>query len=168
MKRFIPLFLFAAMVMALSVYSAAPTFQGDAMKLCDTLTINVSHSASKWKAVNTTPMVYSYTDTGFAVVTVSGVALLNPGGKLYIGIREVCTNDSIVEDTFIFQADETQGGLVRMPFTIMYVDSLLSQTDDIDSVFVNAACGGSVAWDYVKLENVYGSVVIIDKDAGIQ
>lgn len=164
MKRFILIGLVTVILGAVLSYSAAPTFTGDAMLIADTCTVNIQHTASTWKPVSTTPMIYTMTDTCFAVATVSGYAVLDPGDKLYIGIRNAAGgNDSVVVDTFQFNADENQHGQVLLPFTIMYIDSMDSQTDDTDTLFVNAACGGSSVSEYVQLKNVYGSVVIIDR-----
>jgi len=164
MKKFIPIGLVIVVLCGAGLWAAAPEFTGDVMKLADEVTIDIQHSAAAWKPVCATGMDYSMTDSCMVVATVTGYVILDPGECLYIGFREIYTNDSVCVDTFEFCAPDNVEGAIKWPFAIQWVDSLLSQTDDIDTVFVNAACKGTGQGESVILKNVYGSVVIIDRN----
>lgn len=161
MKRFLLVAVLACVVVGGALYADAPDFTGVAAKIADTVTVTQQWTG-KWQPLGG-PYIYTETDTCYAVTTVSGIATMDPGDKLYIGARIIKTNDSVVVDTFIFSTPPGITGSWRQPFVFQYLDTLDSQTDDIDSLFINAACGGSTGAERIFLENVYINTAILDR-----
>lgn len=161
MKRAI-LVICAFVALGVGVYAAAPSFAGYAGPVTDA-TVTTQHSASTWQPV-ATDIIYTMTDTCYSIATLTGIAEMDPWDKLYIGIRADGANDSVCNDTFIVAPPPGGKGKQYVPFTITYIDSILSQTDDTDTLHVNAAVKGTGDGESVTLTNMYFHIHITDKD----
>ena len=153
-----------------SLYAAAPTF---------VTTSNLTGDAtvdSQWTGGwNTVDSIYlTIDDTSYTILTISGVAIMNPGDALYIGFgndsanrvsgADVTANSNL--DTALIIMPLQVHGTQKVPFCIRYTYLYESQTDIEDTFYFNAASRGSESWDQVQLEDVVVSGEVGDYNAG--
>lgn len=161
-------------LMSALVYGAAPTVV-ERSSLTGDITIDSQHTGG-WECVDS--LYLSIDDTSGNVLTITGVALLKAGSKLYIGFGNDSANrvDSATGattgftnsnlDTVLIEAPKSwRGGQARVAFSVRHVYVYTSQTDVQDTFYFNAACGGSDSWDYVKLEDVVVTAAVGDYNA---
>lgn len=152
--------LMAGLVQAVA---GPPANNSEFRQVADTMTIDSQHSVN-WEYIDS--MVIAKTDTCYTVYTVSGVAILDPGDVLYIGIKDGEGDyDAAADDTLIVRAHRwPPGGKSYVPFSFIYLDSLISQTDASDTIYVTAAVKGSAAWETVMIDNLHFTCEVIDID----
>lgn len=104
-----------------------------------------------WYFVDSTIVVM--TDTCDTWVQAYGLVTLDPGNKLYIGILAGGTEDGagVASDTVIVTWPATEPYPTTLPFSILYVGSLRSQTDANDTVYVTMAVKGSSPQEEVDI-----------------
>ena len=161
MKRVILLVGLALLCAIFSLYAAAPDANTELHKIAD---VEVdSQFTANWEYVDS--IIGVKTDTCYTLYTVSGVAILNPGEKLYVGLLDGGgDDDAAAGDTLIIACDMTQRGTVRVPFSFSYQDSLISQSSTSDTIYLTVAVGGSAATEKVTIEHLWFELRIIDTD----
>lgn len=166
MKRLIVLLVVGLTLIAINVgYTAAPTLGTDIFFAIADVTVSRQLSNSDaTMAVLTNENAITMDDSAYIVATLTGIAVMDPYDKLYIGFRDAGTNDSVVLDTFLVQPPYGANGTARIPFMIRYIDSLISQSDATVTLSVNAACGGSSGGEAVQLENLIFTMQIMNID----
>jgi len=116
-------------------------------------------------------VIFTMTDTCNVLITVTGVAYLDPGDQLWIGAgndsanRVSATNldpNNNYDSIKVAEWPARMGVSVHLPFVATFFDSLTSQTDKTDTAFVNGAVKGSSGIDKVMIENFAVSVQIGD------
>ena len=143
------------------LYAAAPDQNTELHQLADQ-EID-SQWTGTWEYIDS--IIVVITDTGYSLCTISGVAALNPGEKLYVGLLNGGGDPTTAaSDTLVVACDITQRGMVKMPFTFSIKDSTINQNDVTDTVYVTAAVGGSTAGEKVTIENMWFELRIIDTD----
>jgi len=154
-------FLMLIGLISVTVMGAAPAYNEWASYLGDTLTVDSQHTASVWEVLDT--IIIIKTDTCYTVYTMSGIAALNPGGALYLGFDDGGGISGAPVDTFIVQnTSPSYTGQVRIPFSVRYVDSLISQTDANDTIYFYAAKKGSGTAEKVVIEKGLITVDVLD------
>jgi len=140
-----------------------PANNSEFRQVADTMTIDSQHSVN-WEYVDS--MVIAKTDTCYTVYTVSGTAILDPGDVLYIGIKDGEGDyDAAADDTLVVRAHRwPPGGKSYVPFSFIYLDSLISQTDASDTIYVTGAVKGSATWETVMIDNLHFTCEVIDID----
>ena len=160
MKRVI-LLVGLALLCTVGLYAAAPDAHNEVHKLADQV-IDSQYTAS-WEYIDS--VIVIKTDTCYTLYTISGVAVLGPGDKLYVGLSDGGGDyTKAAADTIIVAGDISQRGTIRIPFSLTYQDSLVSQSDLNDTIYVTAAVGGSAASEKVTIENMFFEAKVIDAD----
>jgi len=157
-----------ALLGAISIMGAAPVFNNKTVHH-DTITIDSEYTDARWEVIDEVDI--AFTDSAYAVVTVSGVATLDPGDRLYLGFGR-CNADAEIDstwfmdtcmvDTFIVELPVDIRWHKRVPFSFQYIDSILSQTDSTRYIKVVGAVGGSTHGEKVFLENLTTTGIILD------
>ena len=156
--------ILAVVLLAVSVQSQAgpPANNSEFREVADTLTVDSQHSVV-WEYIDS--MIIAITDTCYTVYTVSGTAILDPGNVLYIGIKDGAGDPAAAaDDTLIVRAGTTWPGKSYIPFSFIYLDSSITQSDVADTIYVTAAVGGSTAYERVMIDNLYFTGQVIDID----
>ncbi len=112
-------------------------------------------------------------DSGFVMVTVTGVAKLDPGERLYLGLGNdsancvdsaTCAGVGVANsniDTVLFQSPQNTGNPVMMPFTHTFaIDTVVASTTD--TIYLNAAKAGTAVVENVQLTDVVMSAIVVD------
>lgn len=147
------------------VWAAAPAQNEWANSLGDTLTVD-SQFTSVWELLDS--IIVIKTDTCYTLYTISGMAQMTPGDKLYIGFTDGggAPAASGATDTFLVYCDPgLQTSPAYVPFSVTYLDSLIHQTDANDTIYFQAAVGGSGKPDKVVLMNTVLSAQVLDFNA---
>lgn len=112
------------------------------------------------------------TDTSNVIFTMSGVAVLAPGERLYVAMGKDSANRQSASN---LKADTSMGvryielpswakGTVRQTFSFQWIDSLETQTDLTDTFYLNAAVIGTAPNEKVILYNLNFITEIKDRD----
>jgi hypothetical protein len=161
-KRLIPLALVGCL--ALAVWGAAPEYNNWCNRVSDTLTVD-SQFTGMWKLIDSIAVIK--TDTCYTIYTISGIAELHPGQRLYIGFIDgggAPAATSTAADTFIFENNAAwQAGIMYVPFVATYLDSLVSQDDLNDTIYFMAASAASN--QHIMLTNVLLRAQVVDFNA---
>ncbi|MCK4783467.1 MAG: hypothetical protein KAV87_06930 [Desulfobacteraceae bacterium] len=152
------------------VLMAAAPANNSALTALVTDTVTTQHTAT-WQIIDSLVVVKS--DTCDYVYTATGTVTLVKGKKLFIGLRIGSDSDQTdsqgvnISYTALQNVYELPVGS-RRPKTYNYVitkvDSLLSQTDITDTVYVYAAVKGSTTQEQLVLTDNRLTATIIDKD----
>lgn len=144
---------------ALSIMAAAPTNNG-VINTTIASTVVDSQMTSSWMFVDS--LIVQQTDSCYSVYSVSGTASMAPGNILYVGFL-IGGGDPYAAptDTFTLEWPAQRNTTKSLKFGFQIVDSLLSQTDDFDTVYVTAAAKGLTAQEAVTVTNfrIAGSVI---------
>lgn len=157
MKRIIYLAVLLVLIAGIYVMGAAPAANNRFIVVGDTITVDSQHTGT-WELLDTVIVVK--TDTCYTLYTLTGYANLDPWDVLYLGFGD--GGGAAQSDTFEFHGPKGGYGKTKMPFIIWYVDSLIGQTDENDSINVYGAVRGSSQGEKVLLENVLLEVQVID------
>lgn len=169
MKRLIPVAVVGVLVCSV-VMAAAPAFNGFVYKV-DTMTVDSSLPDAQGAELIDSVIVVK-TDTCYTLYTLSGRAQMDPWDKLYItfvdgGGADSSTSITAGVDTVLVQP-QNPGRFDKkewVTFSACYLDSLISQTDANDTVYVRVHCGGTSQFDKVWLEDVFLKAEVLDKSA---
>jgi hypothetical protein len=166
-KKILVICLAVVSIAIAAVWAAAPVAITTAsVKAADTVT-NTKYYGGTWK--NITNCIYGLTDSATVVMTFSGVAVGNPGSKVYLGfstdsagVTAGPTLDTIILE---FPSIRRAGGMVRVPFSFNFATTYVSQTDIVDTIYMKAATGGTSQSDVVYFEDVALIIAVGDKSA---
>lgn len=155
---------------AIAAWAAAPVAVTAISVVAKDTLVKTEIYGGTW--ANVTNVIWGSTDTSIAVFTVSGVALGNPGAKMYLGLSDDSAGATAAPtlDTVVYEfpkVAERTGGMVRMPFVHQYHVTTNSQTDVKDTCYLKMAVGGSSQSDVIYLEDVVMSVIVGDKSAAV-
>jgi len=153
-------------LMSMSIMAAAPAINEWAKFLGASVTIDSQWTVTtQWELLDS--IIVIKTDTCYTIYTMSGVAVLNENDRLYLGFDDGGGAAGLPVDTFIVDGYKpvSLSGLVRVPFTIKYVDSLVSQTDANDTIYFYAAAGGSTSMEKVEIEDCVLTAEVLDFNA---
>lgn len=114
-----------------------------------------------WETVHTA--AYSVV-TGAATVmyTIEGVAIMDPGDKLWLGIG----NDSVSLlalrnlDSMVLKHLLHNKGRAYIPFTFSTLQDTAAHA--LDTIYWTASCGGTGMTDPVNLTNVFTTITVMD------
>ena len=161
---FVGALLFMALLFAIS-YAAAPLSRNFSHTTA-TFTVDAQQTGG-WDIVDSLIIVCS--DSAATIITVSGTAILDPGDKLYLGMGNDSANmtsaanltaySNLIKDSIIYPKNAR--GSIQMPFTFRYVNT--TNGANTDTLYFNAACGGSTVWEYVYLRKVYITAMVADQ-----
>jgi hypothetical protein len=159
----------AICALAALCFAAAPALSRYASSQ-NSVTIDAQHTGA-WDTVASVIMVH--TDTCYGLMLVTGIAVMDPVDKLYLGLGNDSANRTSATnlapnnnlDTCTIGPFKGLRGKSRIPFSWQYRWTSTNTTTDItDTVYVNAACGGSSGIEAVELEDVMISIDIADRD----
>ncbi len=153
-----------ALVLLLSatiVMAGAPANNGVAPALVASQVID-SEATGTWESVAT--LVVTQTDSCISAYTVQFTAALDPGDVLYVGFHIMggVAAAATTVDTIAWPQEAKLGTSITRSCTLM--DTSLTATDDLDSVFITAAIQGSTPSEYVTLTNIQASASVIPKN----
>lgn len=126
--------------------------------------IQTDHSGT-WVLLDSS-IVYTATDSANIVTTVTGLAKLADGETVYLGINVDGTAPLVSDSnsvTIQVSGGQNYEGYAYIPFTLRLVQELRSQTDLLDTVYINAA--SQDARSAVELTDVEVTVAIYNHDA---
>jgi hypothetical protein len=158
MKKYIVLGL---ILMAVMVYAAAPIDKIYYHALGSTKSVdNPATAATAYDFVDS--CVIATFEAANCIVTASGIATMDPGDKLYLGLgntkQTTTSTNNIISDTLVYPKEAK--GTIDIPFIIRGV-LVTTSTPTTDTVYFNAACGGSATSpEQVFLRNVNISVSV--------
>lgn len=159
MKRWILLAAVLLVFGASSLYAQNAVLQYNYYKTPADFTCSTQVSGT-WTTIDS--LVSLVTDTGFTIIEVNGVAVMNPKGRLYIGLGSNKDLTTLL-DTLLVQTSEQYSGVQRVPFYMRYVtDSTATQTDLTDTTYLQMACGGSGAFEFVKIEDLVWTIRVVN------
>jgi len=154
--------LLVLLLVPLAIWAADPAFDTYA-KATGAVTIDSVFDGTYWEVVDN--IIYTTTDAACVVFTIKGVALMDPGDKLWLGIG----NDSLplvsgafatrAIDSMLIKHSLTERDKAYIPFEFT---AILDTTAATDTIFFSAACGGHGDADPVELTNVFVTVEIGD------
>lgn len=129
-------------------------------------TVDNQHTGT-WDVLDSVVVIRS--DSGSAVVTVSGIAVLAPGERLYLGLGNDSANQVSYTntapnsnlDTCIVEVPMGARGVWRIPFSFSF--GISGNGALTDTIYWNAACGSSAA--PVNIEDGHLKVDVGDKAA---
>jgi hypothetical protein len=129
---------------------------------------NTQTYGGTWK--NVSNCIYGLTDSATILMRVTGYAVGNPGSRMYIGLSTDAAGATAgpTLDTAIVEfpkALESAGGMVRVPFSLEFATTYVSQTDIIDTIFFKACTGASSTQDIIFLFDVCQVVQVGDLSA---
>lgn len=153
---------------AIAAWAAAPVAITTASVTAVDTVRNTAYYGGTWR--NVSNCIYGLTDSATIVMTVSGYAVGNPGGKMYIGFSTDSAGATAgpTLDTAIVEfpkALESAGGMVRVPFSLVFATTYSSQTDIVDTIYFKACTGGTSQSDVIYLYDVCQVVAVGDKSA---
>lgn len=166
MKRVAFLIVLVAILLpVLSVEAAAPQ-QNGYFKTVANKTVNDSqHTALAWEMIDS--LAYTLTDTARIYISIRGVAELDPGEELFICVTRDSvgnqTDPAASDDTLWVKAGWNVKGKSLIPFEYGYIDSVVSQTDKVDTCwFIGATKASNQS---ITLRNVRIIGIVGDKSA---
>lgn len=151
------MFLVAAAPLTRNFYSAT----GDV-----SLTTDYVHDGT-WKCLDS--MIVVASDSAATIISISGVAVMDPIDQLWIGLGNDSANQITATntapnsnlDTFKVTRDYTGKNQARVPFCFRYVNK--TNGANTDTFFWNAAVGGTGDVEGVSLEDVVVSASVADQ-----
>ena len=156
----------ALVLLSFTISWAATPDNNSIIKAATTATVSADHSATTWTAVDS--LIVIKTDTCYTLYTLTGTATMDPWDVLYIGIHDggAVTTAVPSTDTLVVYPPNRPGtiGPQTVEFGFTYLDSLISQTDANDSIYVTAAVRGNTTVEQVALSSVILSAAVVDKD----
>lgn len=161
MKKLVLLFMLAIATSLL--WAAAPSINNWSVKI-DSVTVDSQFTDDAWELLDTIIIIKD--DTCNTLYTITGLAVLDPYDKLYVGFGDGYAGDSASVDTFIFEPDKRNRHTIKMPFIATYLDSLRHQTDANDTIYFRVAVGGASQGEKIMLENVILSAEVMDYSVG--
>lgn len=165
MKKLI--LLGALALIAVNIMGAAPA-NNSAVNAAATDTVGAQHTATAWKHIDS--IVVQLTDTCDVIYTYSGSAVLDPGQKLWIGFVDATgatANTSTLAptvDTAIYEWSQEEPFSKTFKIGITFYDSLYTQTDRYDTIYVTAAVKSAENVDEVIITNGRLSCMVADKN----
>ena len=154
MKRWLFVTAILTVFAAGLIWAAAPAPHNYATTtMVDTLTTTSPYGGSKWYNFGT--ITYTSTDSSVMILRANGIAIGEPGSKLYMGFS---TDSSTApnHDTVLVEFPRVlqQGELVRMPFMFDYPITRHDSTDLVQPIYLLMAIGASSKSDVVYLYDV--------------
>ena len=142
--------------------AAAPT-NNSVMNTVSTATaVDSQHNSAAWNYVDS--MIVIKTDTCYTDYIVCGYATVSPGDKLYIGLIDGGSDvGASPTDTSIFTYSARNRGNGSLYFYAHYRDSLESQTDANDTIYVVAAVKGGSKWEEVTIDSLWFGGFVTDQ-----
>lgn len=155
------------MAISVSIYAAAPTHR-HYTKVQNSVTVDNQWSDTTWDIVDSAIVVAS--DSALVIMRITGVAVMDPGDKLYIGFSfgEPASAPSL--DTAILNPRVRRLGTQRhsFSFTAAISDSTILSTfyngGATDTLFILAAAGGGGITEAVTLEDVVLEWIVTDNN----
>lgn len=149
------------------VFGAAPVNNSTVNTLISADTIDCQHTASEWEYIDS--MIVQLTDTADVIYTFTATATLRPGQKLYLGFVDATGNAYTLTsppnvDTVTYELSDKEHYSQSFNIGITFYDSLMSQTDRYDTIYVVGSVRGSTTWDEVILTNCRLSCMVADKN----
>ena len=147
-----------------AAWAADPAHEGYA-RTVGTVVVDSTFDGTYWEILGD-GIVWVTTDVGTVLFNISGVALMDPGDKLWLGMG----GDTVAGTTALFAHHNTKDsmlikhqlhnkGPIYIPFSFSVVMDTIAATD---TAYFLAACGGSGGADPVTLYNVVTTVNVID------
>ena len=162
LKKLLLLGIVGLLIIGSTAFGAAPELNGIQKATADTMTIDSQFSVTAWELIDSTLLIK--TDTCFTVYSISGYAELSQGNQLFIGFVDGGDGSAAATDTFKVKLGDRgpTRGKAFVPFHFVYLDSLISQTDANDTIYVTGAVGGGSVWEKVMLHHVRFTAEVIN------
>ena len=132
-----------------------------------TVTVDAQQSGT-WDSITThidTAHAGLLVDSTEYVLTMEGIAHMNPGATLYLGCTRADSGDVGRDreiDSIYFTASAALRGPIDLPFT--WRAYCAADSAHIDTFFFNAACGGSTTFDQVTIRDLRVTVGQLTQD----
>ena len=167
MKKYLIAALLAA-VLAYSVFAAAPTIRHFTVKV-DSQVIDSQWTSDAWELIDSAIIVAD--DSALVTFIVTGVAVMDPGDRLYIGFSAQHPDSGLPNlDTIIFNPKAERRATRQFPFTAKYalVDTLILANfyngGATDTIYWQAAVGGRGYSEKVTITDVTLEAIITDNN----
>lgn len=165
----------ALLVLALAVmtaYAAAPTIRTYTAEV-GAVTVDSQWTGTVWNLLDS--MIIVTDDTATVTFTISGIAIMDPGDKLYVGFGSHTAGATIPNlDTILINPRIQRLGTQRIPFSVDWAEcdtlagtsrnSLFWQGAATDTVYFYGAAGGGGITEAVRLEDVVVQAHIHDNN----
>ena len=125
-----------------------------------TISVTADHSVATWTEIDSS--IVLETDSCDVYWLAQGTAVLQPGQRLYIGFRDSPTGTRT--NIKSFQVPHGSKGPMTIYWGNFYQDSLLSQTDKTDSIFLDAAVMGTGVNEKVVTTVINYTGTVINRD----
>ncbi len=171
MKRILFLLVFVAVAGIGMLKAAAPVGHGYVTTI-DTISITTQFE-TKFMVVDS--LITVTTDSALVMYVVSGIAVLDPNERLYVGFGNdsancvdsaTCAGDGQANsniDTIITHAPLGKlRGKTRVPFSFTTVITIVTQTDITDTMYVNMTTGSSTS--NIEIEDFVFTAHVTDKE----
>lgn len=163
MKRILPVILLSVFAASTVMAQSGPPTNNGLINTVIASTVVDSQVTSSWEFIDS--LILVQTDTCMSVYSVQGTAAMDPGNILYIGFL-ICGGDPYAAptDTFSLEWPASCRTSKSIDFSFQILDSLRSQTDDADTLYVTAAVKGTSKYEAVTVTNfrIAGSVINVD------
>lgn len=123
------------------------------------VSVTAQHDATTWTKADS--VVMTYTDTCDAYIHASGTVTLQPEQTLYVSFAKDAGSLTTAQT---YSPPEGARDPLTLVFGNLYVDSLLSQTDRVDTIFLYLAVKGTGTGESVAVSSVYMTGTIIDRN----
>ena len=149
------------------VMGAAPVNNSTVNALISVDTIDCQHTAPTWEFIDS--MIVRLTDTADVIYTFTASVTLRPGQKLYLGFVDATGNAYTATsppnvDTITYEWSAREHYSKSFNVGITFYDSLMSQDDRYDTIYVVGAVQGSTDWERVLLTNARLNCMVADKN----
>ena len=133
-----------------AVYAAAPLGRNFYTNTGD-VTVSAQYTGT-WAMQDSLIVVAS--DSASTIVTISGIALMDPGDALYLGLQDDSAGSGTVPtlDTFLIVYSLAEKARGYVPFSFQYVK--VNNAALTDTLFFRAACGGSGQNERVSIQDL--------------
>ena len=155
--------LLAILLIPLALWAADPAHEGYSRSV-GSVTVDTTFDASTtyWEPLGS-GIVFVVSDGATVLFNVDGIAIMDPGDKLWLGIGNdtiagIAFPDRNIDSTVILYPLHNKG-VAYVPFSFSASFDTAAATD---TAFFTAACGGHGNTDPVQLKNVVIKVNIID------
>lgn len=156
--------LMAILLIPLVAMAVDPAHEGY-MRSVGTVTVDSTFDGTYWEILGD-GIVWVTTQVGTVTFNISGVALMDPGDKLWLGFGgDTVAGTSAAfahhntKDSMLIKHELWNKGRAYIPFSFSTVMDTIAATD---TAYFLAACGGDGMLDPVQLYNVITSVTVID------
>lgn len=163
--------LLVLLLVPLALWAADPVHEGYA-RAVGSVTVDSTFDQLNWELLGTGILYKIVTGGGTVVFNVTGVAVMDPGDKLWLGIG----NDTLAgvsgafatrnRDSMCIKHPLHNKGVGYYPFDFSAVLDTAVLTNG-DTVYFSAACGGTGFTDKIELLNVVTSVTVIDSQLAL-